>query len=194
MPDYGATISSFDSSADVLIVFMAGGDALRFVKQYADYGKKLPMYGFTSTVDDTILPAEGKAALGFVGAGFYFSTIDTPESKAFVSAYNKAYHSDPAWFSVCGYDTAMAIDAALTATHGDSADRDALIAAAERVQLKTPAGPLHFDKAHNPVQPRYIMQIREVGGKIEPVVLGKIDEFQPVTKPPALPPGLVLPK
>ena len=46
----------------------AGGDAVRFIKQFADYGKKLPLYGFTATVDEAILPAQGKAALGFVGA------------------------------------------------------------------------------------------------------------------------------
>ena len=67
-PDFGSYIAQIDDSADVGLVFMAGGDAVRFIKQFADYGKKLPLYGFTATVDEAILPAQGKAALGFVGA------------------------------------------------------------------------------------------------------------------------------
>jgi len=66
--DFGSYIAQIDDSADVGLVFMAGGDAVRFIKQFADYGKKLPLYGFTATVDEAILPAQGKAALGFVGA------------------------------------------------------------------------------------------------------------------------------
>src|SRR5262249_50728917 len=61
-PDFGSYIAQIDESADVGLVFMAGGDAVRFIKQFADYGKKLPLYGFTATVDEAILPAPGKAA------------------------------------------------------------------------------------------------------------------------------------
>jgi branched-chain amino acid transport system substrate-binding protein len=88
----------------------------------------------------------------------------------------------------------MAIDAALTTTGGDSANRDALIAAIKGVKLITPAGPFEFDDINNPIQPRYIMQIRARGDVVEPVVLGKIDKFLPRTAPPTLPAGLVLPR
>src|SRR5262249_59336857 len=90
-PDFGSYIAQIDESADVGLVFMAGGDAVRFIKQFADYGKKLPLYGFTATVDEAILPAQGKAALGFVGASDYFSTIDTSENRAFVKEWADAY-------------------------------------------------------------------------------------------------------
>jgi hypothetical protein len=37
------------------------------------------------------------------------------------------------------------------------------------------------------------MQIREVNGVVQPVILGTIAEFKPEAVAPALPPNLVLP-
>ena len=193
-PDYGSVVGQFSAEADVGIIFMAGGDAIRFVKAFADYGKKLPLYGFTATVDETLRPAQGKAALGFTGAGFYFSTIDSPVNRQFVADYQAAYKQNPAWFSAGGYIAAQAIDAALMRTGGKVDDREAMVTALRSVRLVTPAGNFAFDENHNPIQPRYVMQVREVNGVIQPVILGVIPEFKPVAEPPTLPAGLVLPR
>jgi branched-chain amino acid transport system substrate-binding protein len=175
------------------IIFMAGGDAVRFIKQLADYGKKLPLYGFTATVDETLLPAQGKAAIGFVGASFYFSTLQTAENKQFVADYRAAYNQNPAWFSAGGYIAAQVLDQALQKLP-NLEDRDAIVAAIKAVTLTSPAGPFRFDQNNNPIHPRYIMQIREVNGVVQPVILATIPEFKPEPVPPALPPDLVLPK
>jgi branched-chain amino acid transport system substrate-binding protein len=192
-PDFGSTIGQFSDQADVGIIFMAGGDAVRFIKQFADYGKKLPLYGFTATVDETLLPAQGKAALGFVGASFYFSTLQTAENKQFVADYRAAYNQNPAWFSAGGYIAAQVLDQALQKV-SNLDDRDGVIAAIKAVKLTSPAGPFRFDQNNNPIQPRYIMQIREVNGVVQPVILATIPEFKPEPVAPALPADLVLPK
>ena len=192
-PDFGSTIGQFSDQADVGIIFMAGGDAVRFIKQFADYGKKLPLYGFTATVDETLLPAQGKAALGFVGASFYFSTLQTAENKQFVADYRAAYNQNPAWFSAGGYIAAQVLDQALQKVLNLD-DRDAVVAAIKAVTLTSPAGPFRFDQNNNPIQPRYIMQIREINGVVQPVILATIPEFKPEPVPPALPADLVLPK
>ena len=192
--DFGSYIAQIDESADVGLVFMAGGDAVRFIKQFADYGKKLPLYGFTATVDEAILPAQGKAALGFVGASYYFSTIDTPENRAFVKEWEAAYKAKPIWQGVSGYVMGQVLDAALGQSAGKLADKSALFAAMKQVRLTTPAGAFRFSEKNEPIQPRYISQVREVNGVIQPVVLGTIPEFIPEPKPPHLPPDLVLPK
>jgi branched-chain amino acid transport system substrate-binding protein len=193
-PDFGSTIAQIDASADVGLVFMAGGDAVRFIKQFADYGKKLPLYGFTATVDEAILPAQGTAALGFVGASYYFSTIDTRENQAFVKDWEAAYKAKPTWQGVSGYVMGQVLDAALKQADGKLADKAALLAAMKGVKLTTPAGPFRFNEKNEPIQPRYISQVREVNGVIQPVVLGTIAEFVPEPRPPELPANLVLPK
>ncbi len=192
--DFGSTIAQFSNQADVGIILMIGGDAIRFMKQYADYGKKLPLYGFTATVDETILPAQGKAAVGFVGAAFYFSTLDTPDNRVFVKEYRAAYKSNPAWFSASGYIGAQALDQAIQKLGGKVNDKEALVKAIKGVKLATPAGSFRFDDNNNPIQPRYIAQIREVNGVVQPVILGTIPEFKPDPVPPTLPANLVLPK
>jgi hypothetical protein len=93
-----------------------------------------------------------------------------------------------------GYVAAAVLDQALTKTGGKTSDTEALLAAFRGAQITTPGGSFRFDDHHNPIEPRYIAQIREVDGKIQPVVIGKIPEFIPVMAPPTLPPDLVLPK
>jgi branched-chain amino acid transport system substrate-binding protein len=191
-PDFGSFIAQIDPAADVGLVFMAGGDAVRFIKQFADYGKKLPLYGFTATVDEAILPAQGTAALGFVGASYYFSTIETPENQAFAKDWESAYKAKPTWQGVSGYVMGQVLDAALK--QGKLADKAAFLSAMKAVKLTTPAGPFRFNDKNDPIQPRYISQVRAVNGVIQPVVLGTIAEFVPEPRPPQLPAGLVLPK
>lgn len=194
--DYAPFISQLSSDADVIICFLSGSDAIRFMQQIAGYDVKTPIYGYTSAVDETLLPAEGKAAIGFVGAATYFSTIDTPENKAFVKEWEGMFPPEqrPSWPGMGGYVAAAVLDQALTKTGGKTSDTEALLAAFRDAHITTPGGPFHFDEHHNPVEPRYIVQIREVEGKVQPVVIGKIPEFEPVLAPPKLPPDLVLPK
>jgi branched-chain amino acid transport system substrate-binding protein len=193
-PDFGSIIAQIDAGADVGLIFMAGADAVRFIKQFADYGRKLPLYGFTATVDEAILPAQGAAALGFVGASYYFSTVDTPENRAFVKDWEAAYKGKPIWQGVSGYVMGQVLGAALKETNGELTDKAALHAAVKGIQLTTPAGRFRFNDKNEPIQPRYISQVREVNGVIQPVVLGTIAEFAPEARPPELPAGLVLPK
>lgn len=194
--DFGSFIAQFSPEADCAIVFMPGADAVRFIKQYADYGSKLPLYGFTVTVDETLLPAEGKAALGFIGASSYFSTIDTAANKAYLKDWAAAYPTlgKPTWISLGGYIAASVLDAAIAKVGGKVADREPLLQAIKATRTTTPAGGFRFDDKNNPVMPRYIMQIRETAGEIGPVVLGEIPEFEPVPAPPKLPAGLVVPR
>lgn len=194
--DYGPFISQISPDADVAIVFLTGADAIRFMQQAAGYDLQTPMYGFTSAVDELLLPAEGKAALGFVGAATYFSTIDTPENQEFVKQWAAQFPpaERPSWPGLGGYIAAAVLDQAASKLGGKLDDTDALLAAIKAARIVTPGGPFRFDDDNNPIEPRYVVQIREVGGQVKPVVIGEIPEFLPVAAPPALPASLVLPK
>jgi branched-chain amino acid transport system substrate-binding protein len=196
-PDYGSFIGQISSDADVAIVFFTGVDAVRFLKQYADYGIKLPLFGFTVTVDETVLPTEGPSALGFIGAAQYFSTIDIPENQAFLKEWNAAHASapeKPSWLTLSGWIAAATLDHAIATVKGNLGDKEAFLKAIKETKLSTPAGPFRFDDKQNPILPRYVMQIREVNGAAQPVVIATIPEFIPVEKPPELPAGFTLPK
>jgi branched-chain amino acid transport system substrate-binding protein len=193
--DYGPFIGQISSEVDVGIVFLTGADAVRFMQQSRGYDMKLPLFGYTSAVDESLLPAEGKAAIGFIGAATYFSTIDTPANHDFVRAWTALFPPTerPSWPGLGGYIAAAVLDNALTKLEGKVSDTDALLNAIKDVQIETPSGSFRFDENNNPVEPRYIAQIREIDGSIKPVVLGSIPEFLPVAAPPELPETLVLP-
>ncbi len=194
-PDYGSFIAQIAPEADAAFIFFTGIDAVRFMKQWDDYGMKLPRYGAVSAVDETLLPAEGKTALGFIGATTYVSTIDTPENRAFLKDWTEAYPAEkPGWLTLSGWIAAAVLDHAIAAVNGNLADKEAFLEAIKDTRIMTPAGPFRFDDGNNPVLPRVIIQIREVGGVIEPVVVGTIPEFVPVLAPPTLPAGVVLPR
>ena len=180
--DFAPFLAGMSKDADVGIVFMPGGNmAIRFIQQFAEYGLKgkLPLYGFSATVDEEILPALGDSTEGFVGVAFYYTTIDTPENKSFVQNYAKKYGNKPNWFAAGSYISAQAIDTAARKVGGAVKDRDAFIQALKAVRLTTPAGSFRFDENNDPVQPRYVSVIRKVKGEVLPVVTNVVPEFVP---------------
>lgn len=182
--DFAPFLAGMSKDADVGIVFMPGGNmAIRFIQQFAEYGLKarLPLYGFSATVDEEILPALGDSAEGFVGVSFYYTTIDTPENKAFVQNYAKKYGGKPNWFAAGSYISALVIDAAAKKVGGVVKERDAFIQALKAVRLTTPAGSFRFDENNDPIQPRYVSVIRKVKGEVLPVVTNVVPEFVPKT-------------
>jgi branched-chain amino acid transport system substrate-binding protein len=191
--DFAPYINQIPVTADVAIVFEPGTDGVRFIKQYGDFGKKLPLFGFPSTVDESSLPAEGKAAEGFVGAAHYFSTVKVPENERFVRDWQAAYHSDPGWQGEAGYLAALVMDQAIR-KQPDVRDREALLRAMKGVRVRSPAGEVRFDDNNNTIAARYIMQIRPTATGEAPFVFGTLPNFTPEAKVPTLPRNIVFPR
>ena len=64
----------------------AGSNPLRFMKQYADMGMKIPVCGGETAGDDALLKSFGDEALGLISACPYTSDLDTPSNKRLVAA------------------------------------------------------------------------------------------------------------
>lgn len=168
----------------VVYAFFSGSQAVRFVRQYEEFGLKsrsrLCGAGFLTETD--VLPAEGKAALGIVTGHFYSTLLDNPTNRRFLAAYQAKFKKEPDGFAVQGYDTAETIVRALQATGGDTENKDRLLAALRAVEFDSPRGRFRFDpKTQNVIQPFiYIREVREVGGGLANVV---IDRVADVTDP-----------
>src|SRR5438445_5180716 len=83
-PDFAPYLAQAGAEkADAVYAWFAGADAIRFVKQYREYGigEKMPLTGHAVLVDDTIMPAVGDAARGIVTMGSYTATLDNPERR-----------------------------------------------------------------------------------------------------------------
>ena len=164
--------------ADAVWTWFGGADAIRFVKQYQEYGlkAKLPLYGYNTLTDDTILPAIGDPALGIVTVGHYTAALDTPANKAFVQEYERKHNGWPTRYSENGYTAAQLIVAALEDLKGEAGDRaklrDSLRGAVTKIH--PPRGPIRFDQYQQVVTDIYIMKVERQGNRLINAVVERI--------------------
>lgn len=164
--DFGPYLAKAKASgAQALYVFYGGADAISFVKQYDSFGLRetMPLYSVGFLTAPLYLRSQGEAAEGVIGALHYLPSLDTPENKAFVAAYQAA-HPDtlPSEYVVAGYDAGRLL---LGALEGGAAGRAALAQALPKVAYTGPRGPLEIDPAtNNIVQNVYIFETVKDGG------------------------------
>jgi branched-chain amino acid transport system substrate-binding protein len=162
----------------VVYAFFSGSQAVRFVRQYQEFGLKatsrLCGAGFLTETD--VLPAQGPAALGVITGHFYSTLLDNPANRRFVAEFRERFGRTPDGFAVQGYDTAQVIVQALRAVGGDTANTDRLIEAITRAEFDSPRGRFRFDpRTHNVIQPFiYVREVKEVGGELANVVIDRV--------------------
>ena len=168
--DFAPYLTKISREADVVMVFFAGADALRFVTQYEEYGlkNKIPLIGKGFLVDDNILPKQGSAAEGIVTESHWCYLLDTPDNKDFIAAYSKKYGHKPTLYSEQGYATGKLIAEALKITKGEIKD-EAFVKVMRSVELKAPRGLVKFDKYGAPIQASYIRKVAMSGGELNNV-------------------------
>jgi branched-chain amino acid transport system substrate-binding protein len=178
-PDFSAFVQrAKDTSPDAIYVWVPGG------AQPAAVGKALAERGIDSTktkvlgqdalTAESALKSMGDQALGIIMVANYDYNLDSPTNKAFVQAYNDAFHRNPDFFSVGGYDGMHLIDAALQKAAGKT-DGDSLIAAAKGMAWDSPRGPMSIDpETRDVVQTVHIFKVEKVGGELRNVEIDKV--------------------
>ena len=175
-PDFAPYLTQAGSlQADAVYAWFAGADAIRFVKQYKEYGlsERMPLTGHGVLTDDTILPAIGDAALGIVTMSSYSAALDTPVNKAFVREYEQAHKTWPSRYSEAGWVTAQLITTAVDGIKGEVGDR-ARVREALRTALpkiKAPRGPLEFDAYRQVICSIIVTRTEKQGGRIVNAVI-----------------------
>ena len=158
--------------------FFSGTDAINYIKAWNQLGMPAAGYkmngaGFLTEQD--VLKEVKDQANGAVTSLFWAVTLDNAENKAFVDAYQKEYNLLPDVFAVQAWDGMQAVDQALQAVKGDTANKDAFIAALEGVKFKSPRGDFSFDKdTHNVIQDIYIRQVAVQSGAAVNTIVDKI--------------------
>lgn len=168
-PDFSPFLTSFDaSSADAVGAVFAGSDAIKFVKQYSEYGlkKATPLVGTILLTDDLILQQQGDAALGIISASHYSSALDSAANKKFVEAYRNKYKRDPTLYSEASYVGARVIAEAIIALKGDISNPDQLNAALKKVSFEAPRGRFRFDDFNSPIHDVYVFKVEKINGKL----------------------------
>jgi branched-chain amino acid transport system substrate-binding protein len=179
--DFSAELAQIAAAQpDAVFAFMPGGMGVNLVKQYRQAGLATIPFLSAFTVDETTLPAQQDAALGFFGGANWAPNYDNPQSKAFVAAYEKKYGSVPGTYAMQAYDAAMLIDSAVKAVGGKLSDPGALQAALAKADFTSLRGEFKFGNNHFPVQDFYLVKVaKRADGKYQTEIAEKVfDDYQ----------------
>ncbi len=160
---------------DAVFAFMPGGMGVNLVKQYRQAGlANIPLLS-AFTVDESTLPAQQDAALGFFGGANWAPNLDNPQSKAFVAAYEAKHGKVPGTYAMQAYDAAMLIDSAVKATGGKLDDGERLRAAMAKADFTSLRGTFKLGNNHFPIQDFYLVKVaKRADGKFQTEIEQKI--------------------
>jgi branched-chain amino acid transport system substrate-binding protein len=177
--DYAAELTRIAAAKpDAIYVFLPGGMGVNFVKQFRQAGLADSITFLSAfTVDESTLPAQQDAALGFFGGANWAPDLDTPQNKAFVAAYEKEFSAVPATYAFQSYDAALLIDSAVRQVQGNPGNRDALRAALMKADFKSLRGNFKFNTNHYPIQDFYLVKVaKRADGKYETQIVKRVFE------------------
>jgi branched-chain amino acid transport system substrate-binding protein len=177
--DFSAEISKIAAAKpDAIFVFIPGGMGVNFVKQFRQAGLANSIQFLSAfTVDESTLPAQQDAALGFYASANWAPNLDNPQNKAFVQAYEKEFNAVPATYAFQAYDAALLIDSALKQTGGKTKDRDAVRAALKKADFKSLRGKFTFNTNHYPIQDFYLVKVaKRPDGKFQTEIAERVFE------------------
>ncbi|WP_322998972.1 ABC transporter substrate-binding protein [Castellaniella sp.] len=174
-PDYAPYLQRIkDAKPDAVFLFVPNGEqGVALAKGFKERGldqagiKELATGDVT---DEDVLNAMGDAAIGMITSFHYSAAHDSPENKAYVAAYHKAFPNDrPNFVSVAGYDGMHLIYAALEKTKGD-ASAAAFMDAVKGMKWTSPRGPVEIDpQTRDIIQNVYIRKVERVDGVLQNV-------------------------
>jgi len=155
-----------------------GESAVNFVKAYAEspIAGKIPLAGAGFMVDESILPAQGEAALGIKSCLSWSRNLRTKENRAFNAAYRQQTRRPADPFAVLGYDTARFILTALKAAGGHTDKTDTIAKVPGTMAPASPRGILRIQNdTQSAVSPLYIREIRRKGSQLQNEVISELE-------------------
>ncbi len=180
-PDFAPYLQRVkDVKPDAVFLFVPNGEqGVALAKGYKERGLEAAGIKALATgdvTDEDVINAMGDAAIGMITSFHYSEVHDSPENKAFVEAYTKAYPNDrPNFMAVAAYDGMHLIYQALEKTQGD-AGADAFMAAVKGMKWVSPRGPVEIDpETRDIIQDVYIRKVERVNGVLQNVEFDKID-------------------
>lgn len=183
-PDFAPYLQKIkDAKPDAVFLFIPpGAETIAFMKGFVDRGLAKDGIKIVATgdlTDEDILDAVGDSALGIISSWHYSEAHNSPENKAYVAAYQKAYPKDrPNFMSVAGYDGMALIAQVLKKTNGDT-DPEKFVAAAKGLSWTSPRGKVTIDPAtRDIVQTMYIRKVEKVNGKLQSVEFDNVGEVK----------------
>lgn len=159
--DFAAEFAQIRAAApDAIFQFEPGGLGITFLRQYEQSGlkDKVNMVVAASSLDAVSLAVVGDAALGVNVTSHWNSDFDNPANKTFMAAWEKTYQRPATYYASQGYDTALAIGAALKGVDGKLDNSNAFREAMFRANFQSVRGNFKFGPNQHPIQDWYALK------------------------------------
>ena len=162
-----------DAQPDAILFMSPSGDqGLQFLKAFRERGldKRMKVLSTGELTDEIVLDTFGDEALGLVTSMHYSMAHDSPENRAYVAAWQKAYGADarPNWYATGAWDGMAAIYHVIRELKG-KIDAEPVLKVLKGYQAQSPRGPIRIDDNRDVVQNIYIRRVERVGGKLQNV-------------------------
>ena len=168
--DYAPEMANIRAAnPDAVFQFHPGGLGIAFIRQYQQAGLvgKIPMVLAAPSLDSTILGAVGDAAIGMDVTSHWNSDFENAANKDFVAAFVAKYQRLPTVYASQGYDTALAIGAALQGSGGNVKDPTTFRKAMLPANFQSVRGKFKFGPNQHPVQDWFGLRVEKGGdGKL----------------------------
>lgn len=187
--DYAPYIQQLKAqNAQGMWLAISGRDAINFGLQASQFGlmKGILSVGQTFAVPATI-KGMGDVAEGVHGVVNYATNIDTPQNKAFISAFKKSHDGrDPTNYEAEAYLGVQVLFAAI-AKAGDDEPRNVARALEGLTVDNTIFGKVTMRaKDHQLVRPNYFGKIAKVDGELKPVIEVTVNAAESMPPPSPL--------
>ena len=94
-PDYGTYIAQLKTNVDAIFIGFAGSNGLKFLRQYKEYGGKIPLLGGMTAIDESLLRQMGDEALGSLSTCWYSASSTTSRTRSSCPACSATTRSIP---------------------------------------------------------------------------------------------------
>ncbi|MGG7566319.1 ABC transporter substrate-binding protein [Rhodovulum sp. DZ06] len=165
------------TGAEAVYVFYAGGEAIKFVKQYHALakaeGEDAKLFGSGFLTSPLYSHVQGEAVEGVIVSSHYAPTISNASNRVFRRKWQRLTGREPSEFAVQGYDAARVLAEAVA---NGARGREGIAEALAHVKFSGPRGTIIVDeKTNNLAQPIYVYRNdRTADGKIDQKILAAL--------------------
>jgi branched-chain amino acid transport system substrate-binding protein len=184
-PDFAPYLQrARDAKPEALFVWVPGGLAAPFLRQYAERGVNasgVKLIGTGDISDDDVLNQMGDPVIGATTSLQYSAAHPSVKNKAFVEGFKRVSNGlRPDHVGVAAYDCMYLIYEALQKTGGKT-DGDALIVAMKGMTWESPRGMITVDpETRDLIQDVYIRRVERVDGELYNI---EFDKYEGVKDP-----------
>jgi branched-chain amino acid transport system substrate-binding protein len=143
--DAGAVVQAIDDAKpDAIFNVLFAADLAKFVREGNTRGvlKDRFVVSLLSGEPEYLDPLKDETPVGWTVTGYPWQSIDTPEHKAFLAAYQKRWNDYPRLGSIVGYTTIKSLAAGIA--KAGSTDPEKLVEAFRDLKVDGPFGPFIY--------------------------------------------------